>query len=163
MGLSGGSCSGFSWAPARGLVTHGLCGNSGVSQGGWAGQGGSPHHVPGSSCPLHQGVCVAGYGQSDGNEILQLIPPPTLLTKETQVGVAAGAAPDLSDLLGLIFSETKLGLGGLHGLLPVTWACPGIEQLWLKGKAHKSFVVQSCYPAVALQTAWVMDTSFPGM
>ncbi|NXQ23593.1 WDR73 protein, partial [Alaudala cheleensis] len=29
-------------------------------------------------------VCVAGYGQSDGNEILQLIPPPTLLTKETQ-------------------------------------------------------------------------------
>uniref|UniRef100_A0A8D2NFJ3 WD repeat domain 73 n=1 Tax=Zonotrichia albicollis TaxID=44394 RepID=A0A8D2NFJ3_ZONAL len=27
---------------------------------------------------------VAGYGQSDGNEILQLIPPPTLLTKETQ-------------------------------------------------------------------------------
>ncbi|XP_023799960.1 WD repeat-containing protein 73 isoform X1 [Cyanistes caeruleus] len=29
-------------------------------------------------------VCVAGYGQSHGNEILQLIPPPTLLTKETQ-------------------------------------------------------------------------------
>ncbi|XP_066196730.1 WD repeat-containing protein 73 isoform X2 [Sylvia atricapilla] len=29
-------------------------------------------------------VCVAGYGRSDGNEILQLIPPPTLLTKETQ-------------------------------------------------------------------------------
>nr|XP_054510823.1 WD repeat-containing protein 73 [Agelaius phoeniceus] len=29
-------------------------------------------------------VCVAGYGQCDGNEILQLIPPPTLLTKETQ-------------------------------------------------------------------------------
>ncbi|KAM7065724.1 PREDICTED: WD repeat-containing protein 73 isoform X2 [Sturnus vulgaris] len=29
-------------------------------------------------------VCVAGYGQSDGNEILQLIPPPTLLTKEAQ-------------------------------------------------------------------------------
>ncbi|KAM4789909.1 integrator complex assembly factor WDR73 isoform 3-T3 [Cyanocitta cristata] len=85
-------------------------------------------------------VCVAGYGQSDGNEILQLIPPPTLLTKETQVGVAAMVAPDLSDLLGLIFSETRSGLGGLHEVLPVavtrTW--PGTEQLWLKGKAHKS-------------------------
>ncbi|XP_068879926.1 WD repeat-containing protein 73 isoform X4 [Aphelocoma coerulescens] len=85
-------------------------------------------------------VCVAGYGQSDGNEILQLIPPPTLLTKETQVGVAAMVAPDLSDLLGLIFSETRSGLGGLHEVLPVavtrTW--PGTEQLWLKGKACKS-------------------------
>ncbi|XP_071421182.1 WD repeat-containing protein 73 [Pithys albifrons albifrons] len=29
-------------------------------------------------------VCVAGYGQSGGNEILQLIPPPTLQAKETQ-------------------------------------------------------------------------------
>ncbi|XP_066065007.1 WD repeat-containing protein 73 isoform X2 [Chamaea fasciata] len=34
------------------------------------------------TCGNH--VCVAGYGQSDRNEILQLIPPPTLLTKETQ-------------------------------------------------------------------------------
>ncbi|XP_056185372.1 WD repeat-containing protein 73 isoform X2 [Falco biarmicus] len=29
-------------------------------------------------------VCVAGYGQSGGNEILQLLPPPTLQAKETQ-------------------------------------------------------------------------------
>ncbi|NWI89030.1 WDR73 protein, partial [Pitta sordida] len=29
-------------------------------------------------------VCVAGYGQSGGNEILQLIPPPTLQAKESQ-------------------------------------------------------------------------------
>ncbi|XP_051464724.1 WD repeat-containing protein 73 [Apus apus] len=29
-------------------------------------------------------VCVAGYGQSGGNEILQLLPPPTLQVKETQ-------------------------------------------------------------------------------
>ncbi|NWR89713.1 WDR73 protein, partial [Furnarius figulus] len=29
-------------------------------------------------------VCVAGYGQSGGNEILQLIPPPRLQAKETQ-------------------------------------------------------------------------------
>ncbi|XP_074672686.1 integrator complex assembly factor WDR73 isoform X2 [Strix aluco] len=29
-------------------------------------------------------VCVAGYGQSDGNEILQLLPPPALQGKETQ-------------------------------------------------------------------------------
>ncbi|NXP17082.1 WDR73 protein, partial [Scytalopus superciliaris] len=29
-------------------------------------------------------VCVAGYGQSGGNEILQLIPPPSLQAKETQ-------------------------------------------------------------------------------
>ncbi|XP_014815026.1 PREDICTED: WD repeat-containing protein 73 isoform X2 [Calidris pugnax] len=34
---------------------------------------------------LHfQGVCVAGYGQSGGNEILQLLPPPSLQVKETQ-------------------------------------------------------------------------------
>lgn len=135
-----GAAPSSAWAPAQGLAVHGLCSNSCLSQGGWAGQGGSPHRVPGSSCPPLQGVCVAGYGQSDGNEILQLIPPPTLLTKETQVSVAARAAPDLSDLLGLIFSETKPGLGSLHGLLPVavTRAWPGIEQLWLKGKAHKS-------------------------
>lgn len=107
---------GSGWARAQGLGVHGLCGNPGLSQGGRAGQGGSPHLVPASSCPPHQGVCVAGYGQSDGNEILQLIPPPTLLTKETQVGVAVRVAPDLSDLLELIFSETKPGLGGLHGL-----------------------------------------------
>ncbi|XP_009865560.1 PREDICTED: WD repeat-containing protein 73 [Apaloderma vittatum] len=31
-----------------------------------------------------QGVCVAGYGQSGRNEILQLLPPPTLQVKETQ-------------------------------------------------------------------------------
>ncbi|XP_040440229.1 WD repeat-containing protein 73 isoform X2 [Falco naumanni] len=29
-------------------------------------------------------VCVAGYGQSGGNEILQLLPPPTLQAKKTQ-------------------------------------------------------------------------------
>ncbi|NXK28638.1 WDR73 protein, partial [Arenaria interpres] len=29
-------------------------------------------------------VCVAGYGQSGGNEILQLLPPPSLQVKETQ-------------------------------------------------------------------------------
>ncbi|KAM9205836.1 integrator complex assembly factor WDR73 [Mergus octosetaceus] len=29
-------------------------------------------------------VCVAGYGSSDRNEILQLLPPPTLQAKETQ-------------------------------------------------------------------------------
>ncbi|XP_064361330.1 WD repeat-containing protein 73 isoform X2 [Dromaius novaehollandiae] len=29
-------------------------------------------------------VCVAGYGHSGGNEILQLLPPPTLQVKETQ-------------------------------------------------------------------------------
>ncbi|NXD85331.1 WDR73 protein, partial [Halcyon senegalensis] len=29
-------------------------------------------------------ICVAGYGQSGGNEILQLLPPPTLQVKETQ-------------------------------------------------------------------------------
>ncbi|XP_062434574.1 WD repeat-containing protein 73 [Rhea pennata] len=29
-------------------------------------------------------VCVAGYGHSGGNEILQLLPPPTLQSKETQ-------------------------------------------------------------------------------
>lgn len=114
-----GAVPGSAWAGAQGLGVRGLCGNSGLSQGGWAGQGGSPHRVPGSCCPPHQGVCVAGYGQSDGNEILQLIPPPTLLTKETQVGVAARVAPDLSGLLSLIFSETKPGLGGLHELLPV--------------------------------------------
>lgn len=114
--LSGRSCSRSGWARAQGLGVHGLCGNSGLCQGGRAGQGGSPHLVPGSSCPPYQGVCVAGYGQSDGNEILQLIPPPTLLTKETQVGVAVRVAPDLSDLLDLIFSETKPGLGGLHEL-----------------------------------------------
>ncbi|XP_009986231.1 PREDICTED: WD repeat-containing protein 73 [Tauraco erythrolophus] len=34
--------------------------------------------------PHLQGVCVAGYGQSGGNEILQLLPPPTLQVKETQ-------------------------------------------------------------------------------
>lgn len=44
--------------------------------------------------------------------------------------------PDFSDLLGLMFSETKPGLCGLHELLPVavTRAWPGIEQLWPKKK-----------------------------
>uniref|UniRef100_A0A8C9EUE4 WD repeat domain 73 n=1 Tax=Pavo cristatus TaxID=9049 RepID=A0A8C9EUE4_PAVCR len=46
----------------------------------WVGEGGISHFVPGSP----QGVCVAGYGCSGRNEILQLLPPPTLQAKESQ-------------------------------------------------------------------------------
>lgn len=80
----------------------GLCWASGQGSGsGRVGQalGGILHHVPGSSRPP-EGVCVAGYGQSGGNEILQLLPPPTLQLKETQVGAAARVAPETSVLLG---------------------------------------------------------------
>jgi len=68
--------------------------------------------------PHLQGVCVAGYGQSGGNEILQLLPPPTLQAKETQVGVAARVTPGLSVLLNLVSSETGLLCAGLPTLLP---------------------------------------------
>nr|XP_013046678.2 WD repeat-containing protein 73 isoform X1 [Anser cygnoides] len=45
-------------------------------------RGGGSLTVP--PVPHPTGVCVAGYGCSDRNEILQLLPPPTLQAKETQ-------------------------------------------------------------------------------
>lgn len=86
-----------------------------------------------------QGVCVAGYGQSGGNEILQLLPPPTLQVKETQVGVAAQVAPELSVFFGTVSSETGLGFRSCYLVsVALTRAWPGFEQLWSKGKARKS-------------------------
>lgn len=78
-----------------------------------------------------QGVCVAGYGQSGGNEILQLLPPPTLQVKETQVGVAAKVAPELSVFFGTVSSETGLGFRSSYLVsVALTRAWPGLEQLW---------------------------------
>lgn len=82
--------------------------------------------------PHPTGVCVAGYGGSDRNEILQLLPPPTLQAKETQVGAAAGVASQTQRVLASsgAVSDQKLkridhpAAVQLGGSLVVKSCCP---------------------------------------